>query len=92
VLGEGIAVWENAIARRVEDAVTLGIEHARTEGVVFTEITGEEKRRFSGLYLEHAEALAHSLDKYDIDGSSVYALARASVQEDGSVSCQEGND
>ena len=91
VLEEGVAVWEAALASKNEQALQDGLVLAREEGVSFTTLPDADQQRFDTLYLAIAERNAASLQRYGIDGSTVFALSRQSVGADGTVSCRGDN-
>lgn len=89
VLEAGIAVWEAALAREIEDALTAGFEFALDEGIEILPIGNDDQRAFDDLYLAHAERNAAELAEFGIDGLSVFRIARASIGDNGEVSCSE---
>ena len=91
VLEEGIKVWEEALAQQTELALAEGEKLAHEEGVEFTEFPADQQQRFDALYIEFAARNAASLADYGIDGSSVFAVSRASIGADGKVSCTGGS-
>ena len=91
VLEEGKPVWEAALAREIRAALTQGLEIAANEGVEIRPISPADQREFDALYLRHAERNAAALSQYGIDGLSVFRLARASIGEDGQITCR-GNE
>lgn len=91
VLEEGIAVWEAALAEKNELALEDGRLLAQQEGVNFTTLSAADQARFDALYLTIAESNALSLQRYGIDGTTVFEKSRQSVRADGSVSCPGGN-
>lgn len=90
VLEEGRSIWESALIDKNSVALDDGLALARAEGVTFSTLPAEDQRTFDALYLSIAEENAASLSRYGIDGASVFAASRRSVQPDGSVSCSEG--
>ncbi len=90
ILEEGIAVWERALAEQTYQAQADGEKVAHDEGVVFTDFPQDQQQRFDALYLDFAARNAASLADYGIDGSAVFAVSRASVGADGTVSCSGG--
>ena len=88
VLLRGIPVWEQALARRTLAAEAVGADYGKSEGMTFTVIPPEEQQRFLQIYERYAAQTAASLSKYQIDGESVYAMARASVTSNGTVECK----
>lgn len=91
VLEEGIAVWEAALAEKNELALEDGRLLALEEGVNFTTLSAADQVRFDALYLTIAERNALSLQRYGIDGTTVFEKSRQSVRADGTVSCPGGN-
>jgi TRAP-type transport system periplasmic protein len=91
VLEDGVAVWEEALARLTDAALLEGRDLAVAEGVAFTQITPDEQDRFDALYLQEAERNAAALARYGIDGRAVFAVARASVGPSGDISCVGGS-
>lgn len=92
VLDAGIAVWEEALARLTDAATQEGRALALAEGVQFSPITADEQARFDALYRAEAEHSAAALARYGIDGHAVLAAARASVDNEGNISCAGGSD
>jgi TRAP-type C4-dicarboxylate transport system substrate-binding protein len=91
VLEEGVAVWEAALARQTRRAQEEGFEAARAGHVTVIPIDPAEQRKFDALYLRDAERSARALERYGIDGPSVFATARASIGADGSIACKGGS-
>ena len=89
VLEAGIAVWEAALAREIEDALAAGFEFALAEGIEILPMGSDDQRAFDDLYLAHAERNAAALADFGIDGSSVFRTARASIGGNGEVTCAE---
>ncbi|MEY4640486.1 MAG: hypothetical protein RLZZ227_480 [Pseudomonadota bacterium] len=92
VLEEGIAVWEDALERRNAAALEQGRAEALAQDITFTTVPREEQARFDALYLAQAERNAASLAAYGIDGLDVFGRARASVGNDGNITCAGDND
>jgi TRAP-type C4-dicarboxylate transport system substrate-binding protein len=88
VLERGIPVWEQALSRRTLNAVATGAAYGREHGMTFTVINPRDQARFEQIYEKYAAETAASLEEYGIDGKSVYATAKASIGEDGSVDCR----
>lgn len=88
VLEQGIAVWEAAIAQEIRAATDRGRAAAAEAGVAVHAVAEADQRRFDDLYLRDAAANAAALARYDIDGSAVFRLARASVGSDGRAICR----
>jgi hypothetical protein len=89
VLEEGIAVWEAALADENRRALSAGWELALSEGVIESVASDADQARFDAIYEREAERNAAGLARYGIDGMKAYGVARASVGEDGSVTCKE---
>lgn len=92
VLEEGVAVWEEAMARLTELSQEEGRELAVAEGVQFTPISSADQARFDALYVQEAQHNAEALARYGIDGRAVLDVALASTGEDGTISCAGGSD
>lgn len=89
VLESAIPVWEQALAEENRRALDQGWELALKSGVQETELGAEDQQRFDQLYLREAERNARSLAEYGIDGLPAFRRARASVGDDGSITCRE---
>ena len=92
VLEEGVAVWEEAMARLTDAAQLEGRDLAVAKGVQFTPITPQDQQRFDALYVQEAARNAESLARYGIDGRAVLDVALASVGLNGTISCAGGSD
>ena len=57
-------------------------------GMTFTALSSQDQQRFAQVYERYAEETAASLDRYQIDGLSVYRTAKASINNDGTVECR----
>jgi TRAP-type C4-dicarboxylate transport system substrate-binding protein len=90
VLDEGVAVWEAALASQTRKALDEGYALARHDAVEIRGVDPQEQQTFDALYLRDAERNARSLERYGIDGISVFRTARASLAGDGSVRCAAG--
>lgn len=91
ILEEGIVVWQQALVDQIENAMAEGLTEARTQGVEFFEMEAPDQQRFDAMYLNFARQNAESLERYGIDGLSVFNIARESVNSDGSVTCSGGS-
>jgi len=87
VLEASIPVWEAALADENRRGLTEGWRVAQERGVVEFVMSAEDQAAFDELYTQEAERNAALLSRYDIDGLSVLASARASIGADGSVQC-----
>jgi TRAP-type C4-dicarboxylate transport system substrate-binding protein len=89
VLEEGIRVWEHALADENRRALSEGWALARKDGVIESAVNAEDQRRFDTEYLQEAQRNAQALARYGIDGRRVFEVARASINDDGTVTCRE---
>lgn len=87
VLDESVAVWERALADENRRAFDDGWVFAKEHGIVEAVASDEDQREFYAIYGREAERNAALLSRYDIEGSDVLAVARASVDEQGAVTC-----
>ena len=87
VLTQSIPVWEAALADENRRALDEGWLVAQEEGVVESIFSEQDQAAFDDLYSREAEHNAAVLSRYGIDGTSVLALARASIGDDGRVRC-----
>lgn len=92
VLEAAIPVWEEALADENRRALDDGWRFAEEQGVVESLVSEEDQRRFDELYQREAERSAGLLARYGIDGESVLATARASLDAGGGVTCREGRE
>jgi TRAP-type C4-dicarboxylate transport system substrate-binding protein len=92
VLEGAIPVWEEALADENRRALDDGWRFAVEQGVVESPVSPEDQRRFDELYQREAERSAAQLERYGIDGASVLATARASLDAGGGVACREGRE
>jgi TRAP-type C4-dicarboxylate transport system substrate-binding protein len=90
VLEDSIAVWEAALSRQTSRAVQMGLQTAKDAKVEMIDIDPSAQQAFDRLYLAEAAKSAAALSRYGIDGSSVFRTARASMAEDGTVACKQG--
>jgi TRAP-type C4-dicarboxylate transport system substrate-binding protein len=88
VLLAAVPVWEAALAEENERALDEGWQLALAQGVTHTTISEADQRRFDAMYLEEARRNASALQRYGIDGELTWSVARASIGEDGHVTCR----
>ena len=79
VLREGVAVWEEALARENRRSLAEGQELARKSGIVNVAMSPADQAAFDTLYLQEAQSNAEALQRYEIDGLRVFNAARASI-------------
>jgi len=89
VLTRAIPVWEAALADENRSALEAGWRVATDAGVVESILGAADQAAFEDIYAREAERNAGLLARYGIDGTSVLAKARASVDPDGRVRCRE---
>jgi TRAP-type C4-dicarboxylate transport system substrate-binding protein len=92
VLEAAVPVWEEALADENRRALDEGWRFAVEQGVVESLASEDDQRRFDELYQREAERSAALLTRYGIDGASVLATARASLDAGGGVTCREGGE
>lgn len=90
LLERSIAVWQRAIMDELQVAWQQGYDEAKAQGVVIGGMDAADQRRFDALYLADARRNAAALDRFGIDGLSVFDRARASLRPDETVACREG--
>lgn len=89
VLEAAIPVWEAALAEENRKALDEGWRLAVARGVQAAQLSEAGQARFDALYLHEAERNAAALARYGIDGTKVFATARASIGPGGTVTCRE---
>jgi len=67
----GEKVWEEAMLRELDAALTIGHAYARESGVEEIALAEGEQSRFDDLYRSNAFRISHSLKKYGIDGPAI---------------------
>ena len=80
------AVWEAALADEIRQSEAAGRE-AGEGRITISPASPEDQARFDAIYLRDGEANAKSLERFGIDGLSVFRLARASIPQRDQVSC-----
>jgi TRAP-type C4-dicarboxylate transport system substrate-binding protein len=92
VLEAAIPIWETAMAKEIRMAEEAGEAEGRRLGVEFIEIAAEEQQRFDAIYEAEGERNARDLNRFGIDGESVFRLARRiarGIELSGKVMCGE---
>src|SRR6185295_19727495 len=95
LLGEGIAVWENALATEISAANSAGERAGHERGVTFFAMPPQDQARFDEIYERDGARRAKSLERYGIDGLSTFRRARAIARDAsaaGTVECNRGHD
>ena len=91
LLARGKAVWERALETELLAAEAAGEKLGHEHGVVYTNPSAEDVRRFLEGYDRFARESAEALRRFDIDGLSTYHLARSLIREAGTrgtIHCQ----
>jgi TRAP-type C4-dicarboxylate transport system substrate-binding protein len=93
ILGQSVAVWERALESELRTAEiageAVGIEH----GIVYTDPSPADVKRFLEGYDRFAEQSARMLSRFGIDGVTTYRLARDVVNRNalhGKIDCDGG--
>lgn len=76
LLDRSTAVWEAALARELLQANEAGFAAGRDRGIEFHDISPEDQARFDEIYAADSETRARQLDRFAIDGLSVFRDAR----------------
>ena len=90
LLEAGIPVWEEAMAREIRAAETAGEAEGCRLGIEYIDIVPDEQQRFDALYEADGEWNARDLDRFGIDGESVFRHARRiarGIELTGKVMC-----
>ncbi|MFV0643935.1 MAG: TRAP transporter substrate-binding protein DctP [Sphingomonadaceae bacterium] len=87
VLEEGKSVWEEALAEEIRAASQRGLNDAHQAGIVFSDMSEADQKRFDELYLRDARNNARSLERFGIDGMKAFDIARTSVVARDTIRC-----
>ena len=90
VLEASVPIWEAAMAKEIENSDILGEEEARRLGVEFIDISAFDQKRFNDLYITDGLENARKLNRFGIDGETVFRRARRiadTIEIDGTVIC-----
>lgn len=90
IFNASISVWELALSKQIDQSLEEGKKMADQERIEFIHISNSDQEKFNSLYLQLARQSALSLERFNIDGLSVFEKARANVSNDGSVICAVG--
>ncbi|MEJ2244825.1 MAG: TRAP transporter substrate-binding protein DctP [Acidobacteriota bacterium] len=91
VLEAGIPIWEAAMAEETGAAEKAGEAEGHRLDIEFIDIAPEDQKRFDTLYEEEGERNARDLNRFGIDGESVYHYARRivrGIERTGKVMCE----
>lgn len=87
ILQESTAVWEAALADEIRISEQVGRDAAAGR-VVMAPASRSDQARFDAIYLRDAEANARSLEKFGINGSTAFAVARRGLVGRDKVACR----
>lgn len=90
LLERSTEIWEAALSRELTKADEAGFAAGRASGVEFHDMSAEEQRRFNQIYAADGETRARQLERFGIDGLSVFrdALAMTSrVTDSNRIQC-----
>jgi TRAP-type C4-dicarboxylate transport system substrate-binding protein len=87
VLDRSVPVWEQALTDELTKSVAVGLDAARSHGIVFSSMLPAEQERFDALYLRDARDNAEALGRFGIDGLGSFRTARASVTARDKIVC-----
>jgi TRAP-type C4-dicarboxylate transport system substrate-binding protein len=91
ILNEGVAIWERALESQLLGAEIAGDALGKEHGVVYTEPSPADVKRFLEAYDLFAERSAESLRRFELEGLPTFRYARSRVEErasDGQIHCQ----
>jgi TRAP-type C4-dicarboxylate transport system substrate-binding protein len=74
-------VWEAAMTRELDTALTAGRSYSQAEGIVFVPLAAGEQARFDAMYRANAMRLAGTLRAYGIDGPAIATRAAQLVAD-----------
>lgn len=92
ILEASIPIWEAALSKEIAEADTTGEAEGRRQGIVFIDIPPTDQRRFDALYEKDVERSARALDRFGIEGETVFRQARRiarGIELTGKVKCGE---
>lgn len=87
ILEESISVWEAALAEEVKASAKDGLQAAKDQRVTVSEASAEDQARFDAAYLRDAERNAADLQRFGIDGTAVFSVARKSIVGPNQIQC-----
>jgi TRAP-type C4-dicarboxylate transport system substrate-binding protein len=87
ILDRSVPVWEAALSDELGKSVQVGLEAARSHGIVFSNMLPAEQERFDALYLRDARDNAEALGRFGIDGLGPFRTARSSVIKRDTIAC-----
>jgi TRAP-type C4-dicarboxylate transport system substrate-binding protein len=92
ILEAGIPIWEAAMSKEIQEAEIAGEAEGRRLGIEFVDIPTTDQKRFDELYEVDAMRNARALERFGIDGESVFRYARQiarNIELTGKVICGE---
>jgi TRAP-type transport system periplasmic protein len=90
LLEASTSVWEAALDRETQAAVSAGEAFGLSSGVEFHSASAADQRRFDAVYEMSVSNSAHELERFGIDGVSVFNDAQritAGIAKTGRVQC-----
>ena len=89
IFTEGESVWEQAMNRELDAALTAGLHYAHDEKIQIVPLPEAEQAKFDALYRANAFRLGRSLNAYGIDGEAIARRAAALIaaREAGDTAC-----
>jgi TRAP-type C4-dicarboxylate transport system substrate-binding protein len=90
ILEAGIPIWEAAMSKEIQEAEIAGEAEGRRLGIEFIDIPPADQKRFDDLYEADALRNARALERFGIDGESVFRHARRiarNIELTGKVIC-----
>jgi TRAP-type C4-dicarboxylate transport system substrate-binding protein len=90
ILEASIPIWEAAMSKEIEESEIAGEEEGRRLGIEFIDIPPADQKRFDELYEADGLRNARALERFGIDGESVFRQARRiaeNIELTGKVMC-----
>jgi len=92
ILDASISIWEAAMSKEIQKSEIAGEAEARRLGIEFIDMPPADQKRFDELYEAEALRNARALQRFGIDGESVFRHARKiarSLELTGNINCGE---
>jgi len=90
ILEASIPIWEAAMSKEIQEDEITGEAEGRRLGTEFIDILPADQKRFDALYVEDGLRNARALDRFGIDGETVFRQARRiaeNIELTGEVIC-----
>ena len=91
ILNEGVAIWERALESQLHGAEIAGDALGKEHGVVYTDPSPADVKRFLEAYDLFAGRSAEALRRFELDGLPTFRYARSLVEQraaGGKIDCQ----